>query len=229
MLIIGHRGAGGYVAENTLASFSEALRRGVDMVELDVYRCASGELVVIHDDTLERTTTGKGQVGEKNLAELRVLDAGNGQHIPTLKEVIELIGRRIPINIELKGPGTAQPVAQLLAAYFAQGWQYKDFLVSSFSSEQIDQFRALQPQIAAGQIFENFSALSLPKLLAQRRMKTVVIDKSMVNARYVAEVHRAGLTLYVYTVNDTAEIQGLQNLEVDGVYTDYPPQRIARY
>ena len=120
MICIGHRGACGYAPENTLAAFELAITMGCPWLELDVY-AVEGELLVIHDDTLERTTNGKGQVMQTPLATLRSLDAGNGQQIPTLKEVIELVDHRAGINIELKGPHTAAPVCQLLHDYLAQG------------------------------------------------------------------------------------------------------------
>src|SRR6056297_2287931 len=105
VLKIGHRGAMGYEPENTLRSFKKAIELNVDMVELDVYVCSSGELVVIHDDKVDKTTNGKGYVSEKSFDELRKLDAGMGEKIPTLQEVLDLIDKRAKVNIELKGKG----------------------------------------------------------------------------------------------------------------------------
>ena len=95
---IGHRGAMGYAPENTLKSFKKALELNVDAIELDVYICKSGELVVIHDDKVNRTTNGKGYVAEKTFKELRALDAGEKEKIPELKEVFDLVNKKVNIN-----------------------------------------------------------------------------------------------------------------------------------
>ena len=109
-LIIGHRGACGYEPENTLVSFARAVNMGVDMIELDVYACKTGELVVHHDDTVDRMTNGHGNVIDMSFAELRSLKVAGIEQIPTLSEVIDLIDHKVPIDIELKGPGTAKPI-----------------------------------------------------------------------------------------------------------------------
>jgi len=110
VLRIGHRGAAGHAPENTLASFRKAIELGLDMTELDVHVCASGELVVIHDENVDRTTNSKGWVSKLSLTELKRLDAGAGETVPTLAEVLDLLKDRIMLNIELKGLGTAEPV-----------------------------------------------------------------------------------------------------------------------
>ncbi len=114
VLRIGHRGAAGHAPENTLDSFRKAVELECDMTELDVHVCASGEVVVIHDETLDRTTDGKGQVSDHKLSELKQLDAGNGEEIPTLAEVLMLLKDKVMLNIELKGLGTAKPVYDLV-------------------------------------------------------------------------------------------------------------------
>ena len=91
MIIIGHRGAMGYEPENTLRSFQKALDLGVDMIEFDVHLCKSGELVVFHDEKVNRTTNGQGYIAQKSLEKLKELDAGQGEKIPTLEEVLDLV------------------------------------------------------------------------------------------------------------------------------------------
>jgi glycerophosphoryl diester phosphodiesterase len=117
MQIIGHRGASGYEPENTLRSFQKAIDLGVEMIELDVYTCKSGELVVMHDDKVNRTTNGNGYVFNMTLTELKTLDAGKGEKVPTLVEVFDLINKKIAINVELKGEGTAESTAELIQKY----------------------------------------------------------------------------------------------------------------
>src|SRR4051812_8026661 len=137
LLCIGHRGACGHEPENTLRSIRRALELGAQGIEVDVH-FVGGEIIVIHDAKLDRTTNGKGYVARKSFAYLRSLDAGKGERIPTLREVFETVGRHAFINIELKGRRTAEPVARLIAEFVAsRGRQYKDFLVSSFNRREL--------------------------------------------------------------------------------------------
>ncbi len=139
---IGHRGAKGLEPENTLRSIRRALDLGVDGVEIDVY-FVDGQLVVIHDDTLERTTNGRGRVEEQSFDYLRSLDAGKGEKIPTLCEVFETVNRRAFINIELKGRNTAMPVFELIEEYCdSKGWKKEDFLVSSFDHRELGKLKS---------------------------------------------------------------------------------------
>jgi len=137
-LKIGHRWAAGYEPENTLASFKKAIDLNVDMIELDVYLCKTGELVVLHDPKVDRTTNGIGYIEEKTFEEVRNLDAGKGEKIPTLKEVFELTNRKVKINIELKWAGTAKPVSKLIKEYVENKWrEYDDFMISSFDHYEL--------------------------------------------------------------------------------------------
>src|SRR3990172_151413 len=121
ILRVGHRGAGGYAPENTLASFRKALELKVDMFELDVRLCRSGEVVVLHDETVDRTTDGSGAAGDLSFSQLKKLEAGRGEKIPTLEEVLELAAGKCGVNIELKGENTEQPVAGIIARSVAAG------------------------------------------------------------------------------------------------------------
>ncbi len=109
-MIVGHRGAAGYEPENTLLSFQKAIEIGVDWIELDVHRSSDGHLMVIHDDTVDRTTRGHGKVSEMTLAELKKLDAGKGQKIPTLQEAIDFMKGKVRVIIEIKQEGTEADV-----------------------------------------------------------------------------------------------------------------------
>src|SRR5260370_42289602 len=126
----GHRGASGHEPENTVRSVRRALELGADGIEVDVY-FADGQLVGIHDDTLERTTNGHGRVMEKSFAYLRSLDTGLGEKIPTLAEIFDAVNRRAVVNVELKGPRTAAPVSVLIEeSVNRRGSSYDAFLVS---------------------------------------------------------------------------------------------------
>ena len=226
MSIIGHRGASGYEPENTLAAFRKALELGVDMIELDVYLLASGEVVVIHDDMVDRTTNGTGYVEKFTYDQLRALDAGRGQKIPTLREVLNLINKRVPVNIELKGEGTAQPVAAMIRQYIDhKGWTPEHFRVLSFDHIELKRFAARMPHIAIAASFEGE-----PKRYAKEASKLgasmVVLEAPFVTESVMADARAEDLKVYVYTVNTRSEARRLRRLRVDGIFSDFP-DRVA--
>jgi len=139
---IGHRGASGYEPENTLIAFEKAIELNVDGIELDVHLCSDGELIVIHDETIDRTTNGKGVVNKFTALELKKYG------IPTLIEVFDLVNRRCFINIELKGIETAKPVNDLINHYISdKKWKINDFLISSFDWNMLEKIQLLNPKI----------------------------------------------------------------------------------
>lgn len=214
-LIIGHRGAAGLVPENTLPSFARALELGVDAVELDIHLCEE-RLIVIHDDTLERTTNGSGSLASRTLAELRMLDAGRGAQIPLLEEVLALLPGRTGVNIELKGPGTALPLAALL-----RGTSGRDLLVSSFDHGMLDEFHRAAPDIPAAPLFSSWKG---DPIATGRRFGGgyLNLSRKLVTAARCRAAQAAGLRLLVYTVNDPKEAQRLYGMGVQGLFTDYP-------
>lgn len=218
MICIGHRGAMGYKPENTLASFQLALDMGCRWLELDVY-AVEGELVVIHDDTLERTTNGGGNVMDRSLDYLRSLDAGDGQQIPLLSEVIDLVARRAVINVELKGPGTAETTSRLLDAYCGRGWSAEDFLLSSFKHEEL----ALgDPAYRRGALFGRRGDTDYVAAARALGAWSINLDLRTANEDVVTAAHDAGFKVLIYTVNETDDIARMRALGVDGVFTNYP-------
>jgi glycerophosphoryl diester phosphodiesterase len=222
MAIIGHRGASGYEPENTLAAFEKALSLGVDMIELDVYVLETGQLVVIHDEKVDRTTNGTGYVEEFTYKQLRSLDAGKGQKIPTLREVLDLIHKRVPVNIELKGEGTAQPVAATIREYVDEkGWLPEQFRVLSFNHDELKRFVARMPHIQAGASYEG----NLDGFAADARSMgatLTVVESEFLKPKDVAAAHAAGLEVLVYTVNTPRDARRLKRMQVDGIFSDYP-------
>lgn len=221
-LIIGHRGACGYKPENTLPSFQRALDLNVDMIELDVFVCATGELVVTHDDTVSVTTDGNGNVIDMSFDALRKLKVKGSGQIPTLQEVIDLVNRAVPINIELKGPNTAQPVAELIKTYLAQGWSTQDFIVSSFDHAQILELKKLCPNITVGLLFWHTIPSDIARYCAPYQASFVGFDVKAVTAQLVQKAHDAGYSMYVWTVNDKPTADHMRAFKVDGIFTNYP-------
>lgn len=213
-LIIGHRGAAGLEPENTLAAFREAVRLGVDGVELDV-RCVGEELVVFHDEDLDRTTDGHGAVASADLEALRRLDAGHGERVPTLAEVLAAVPERVLVNVELKGPGTAAPAARQLAALSRR------ILVSSFDHERLRAFRAVCPRTPVAPLVGKWSR-DLESLARSLNAWSVHLASRTVTAARVAAINSWGCRCLVFTVNTVRRAQRLRAMGVAGVFTDYP-------
>ena len=224
-LCIGHRGARGHEPENTLRSVRRALELGAHGVEIDV-RFVDGELVIIHDATLDRTTNGHGDISRKSFAELRALDAGQGERIPTLREVFETVDRRAFINIELKGRRTAGPVGALIAEFVERrGWRYEDFVVSSFYRTEL---RAVSDsRIPIALLLTRPSRLYA---LSAWSVRAGALNPALrfVTQRFVEDAHRRGLKVFVYTVNEPADIARMREWGVDGVFTDFPERALAK-
>ena len=225
LFCFGHRGAAGHEPENTLRSVRKALELGADGVEVDVY-CADRQLVVIHDRTLGRTTNGRGFVARKTFAQLRALDAGKGEPIPTLAEILDTVAHRAVINVELKGPHTAAPVVALIEDYVQRrGWRHEEFVVSSFDHAQLREARRLQPALRLGALLTK-----IPRILAAFAGPlgawSVNVSRDCVTEVFVADAHRRGLKVFVFTVNEPRDIARMKRLGVDGVFSDFP-ERVA--
>ena len=222
-----HRGASGHEPENTLAAVEKAIELGADWIEIDVH-AVEGDLIVIHDEQLERTTNGTGYVRDKSLAHLRSLDAGKGQCIPTVREVLDSVNGRAGINVELKGPKTAGLVVSMIEKYVRERhWNYEQFIVSSFNRRQLSKVRKLNPHIRIGILIDR------PRrhyaIFARRYdAYSVNVQSDLVTARFIARAHERGLKAFVYTVNSPEEIDRLQALGVDGIFTDFPELVVKR-
>jgi len=222
MQIIGHRGASGYEPENTLASFKRALMLGVDMIELDVYVIKSGELVVMHDNTVNRTTNGTGRIENLSFQQLRHLNAGHGEKVPLLSEVLDLVNKKVPVNIELKGRGTAEPVADMIEAYISKkDWADDLFLVSSFNHSELITFMKLQPTIHAGALFVG-RPRHLLTAIKKEGAYSVNLNATFITNKTVQEAHSQGLRVFAYTVNGEKVADRMEALHVDGIFTNYP-------
>jgi glycerophosphoryl diester phosphodiesterase len=216
MLKIGHRGAQGYEPENTLLAFQKALDILVDGIELDVHLSADGQLVVIHDETIDRTTNAKGIVKDLTKNELKKFD------IPTLTEVFDLVNQKCFINIELKGNHTAEPVVALIQKYILKkNWEYSDFLVSSFDWNALQEVAFLDEKIAIGVLTE--TDLNLAFTFAKFiKAKSIHPDFEFLTPENTAKMQKKGLLVIPWTVNETSDIQKMKALKVDGIISDFP-------
>ncbi|MHB8618610.1 MAG: glycerophosphodiester phosphodiesterase [Chloroflexota bacterium] len=210
--IIAHRGASGTRPENTMAAFRRAVELGAGGVELDVHLSSDGELVVIHDDTVDRTTNGHGAVAEKTAAELGALDAGQGEHVPRLAEVLAL---PIALNVEMKGPRLEANLAAALN-------DRPEVLVSSFDHDALERLRKLDPNrpLAFLSSADDWQAAIVRASAAHAFSAN--LPKEAVTPEVVKQIHQAGLNLLVYTVDDASLGQRLLDWGCDGLFTNYP-------
>lgn len=220
-LCFAHRGASGHEPENTLPAFEKAVSLGADWIELDVY-AIEDELLVIHDDTLERTTNGTGRLADKRVSYLRSLDAGKGHPIPTLSEVIELIDRRTGINIELKGPAAEDAVVPLInSAVRSRGWDYEQFIVSSFRHDILAEIKKCHPYIKTGALTGRLTPLSC-EFAARLDAYSIHPMFNHFSRSLIKDAHSRNIRVYSYTVNSTEDIALALDMGLDGVFTDYP-------
>ena len=225
--IIGHRGAAGLAPENTLGGFATALQLGCPMLELDVHLARDNgqgqQLVVIHDEQLQRTTNGNGPVNGYTVAKLKELDAGNGAKIPLLEEVTDLIRKHneqlecsVRLNIELKGDDTAAPVAA-----FLQDNPDLDALVSSFQHQELARFRKLDPTTAVAPLYGRYDS-AWHETAKKLGASAVNISSRMATAQRISQIRSAGYSVYVYTVNRARLAAKLKADGASGVFTDRP-------
>jgi len=220
MIISGHRGAMDIAPENTLLSIQKALQSGVDMVEIDISLCKSGEVVLMHDDKVDRTTDGRGYVSDWDFSELRKLNAGKGEPVPSLREVIDLIDGQCPLNIEIKGRGSASEVSKLLKEYISSGRREEDdFVVSSFDHPELRRFHLLYPEIRISSIV-CCHPLSFDSIAGELPIWSLNMKREFVSPEIVQEAHKRGALLQVFTVNKPEELERMEEMGVDGVFTN---------
>lgn len=219
---MGHRGAKAYVSENTLESIQKALSFNVDGIEIDVHCCASGELVVFHDFTLDRMTNGEGELAKYSLSELKVLKVANQFSIPTLDEVLHLIDKTCLLNIELKGKFTAEATCKTIQNYIKNhGWQYSDFLVSSFQHNELETVFKLDNKIPLGVLTKANMAEAMA-FAETIKAKAIHPNFALVTRDNVKQAHRKGYMVNVWTVNDKETIERMKDYGVDAIISDVP-------
>lgn len=221
-LVIGHRGAMGHETENTLASIQKALELGVDMIEIDVFKIASGEIVVFHDNTVERLTNGKGNIEEYTIEDLRNLTLEGGYKIPLLKDVLELIDNDVKLNIELKGVNTATDVNHIVTYYVKErSWSPNNFIISSFEWDELKVIRKINPTITIAVLIEG-DPLKAIDIGEELNAVAINPDFETLTEKNVKELKKEGFKVYPWTVNNPNDVDRMMKLGVDGIFTNYP-------
>lgn len=234
MVNVAHRGASGHAPENTMAAFHKAFEMKADYIEIDVQMTKDGELIAIHDTTVNRTTNGTGHVGDFTLEEIRELDAGSwfsdayaGEKIPTFEEILDEFRGKIGILIELKSPelypGIEEKVAEALIERNMHKPNNGKIIIQSFNHETVRKSKELLPNmphgVLAGASWANVTEEQLTEFATYAdyfNPNMNIVTHELVNA-----VHEAGLKIYPYTSRSQDQALRLFDLGVDGIITDY--------
>ncbi|WP_418264089.1 glycerophosphodiester phosphodiesterase [Flavobacterium faecale] len=222
MLKIGHRGAKGHEPENTLISFQKAIDLHVDRIELDVHLSADQEIIVFHDETLDRLTNGSGFVRDYTLPQLKRLRIAKKYQIPTLTQVLNRINQRCEVNIELKSFESADKVVDLIEKFVEEKkWHYKQFIVSSFDWCALQEVKNLNSDIRIGVLTETDIDLALAFANA---IQAVSIHPyfHLLTAEKTKEIQEAGFEVYPWTVNEIEDIKRIKSFKVNGIISDFP-------
>ena len=217
-LRIGHRGAAGHAPENTLAAIWKARSFRADLIEVDLRKTNDGHLVLLHDDTIDRTTNKTGLVAGMSLEQVQRLDAGNGQRIPTLEEALEIAAGHMGMILELKVEGIGSDACAIV-----KRTGFRDPLIyASFMMDELNRVRQVDP-------LANLMVL-LPRGLPRDPVADVVAVRashvglhfSSVTPRLLQTYRNLGRLVFTYTVNDPADVLRMRDLSVDGIISDFP-------
>jgi len=215
--VTGHRGAAGLEPENTLRSIRKAIDLGVDRVEIDVRVTRDGRLVVIHDETVDRTTNGHGYVNELTLDEIRKLNAGKGEKVPTLEEVLEITRGKVELQIELKVPEATSSTLRLIEKENAEG----EVIITSFIHDLLRRVHDFNPELRTGALFFNVEGDICRKAL-NVYSKAIHVYYRNVDAELVRHAHEMGLEIEVWNPDEPKEMRRMIKLGVDSIGTNRP-------
>ncbi len=222
--VIAHRGASGHRPENTLSAYELAVEQSADMIEIDLHISQDGEIVVYHDAHL-RGIGGRSYIEEMTFEEICTLDAGGGQRVPLLSEVLDRFGERVPFNLELKSGRHWRDYPGLPAAALREVTSrslLEKTLFSSFHASILEELRGLEPSARIGCISEHWQPERLLTWAKAVKAESLHLSLPLIDRAAVETVHGAGLRLHVFTVNEEADMRRLLDLGVDGMFTNYP-------
>lgn len=225
VVIIAHRGASHVAPENTLAAIKKAIELGAEYAEVDVYQTKDGELVLLHDEKLERTTSIKGKIWDLTLEELKQLDIGSwfgkefkGEPIPTLREAIQLVKGKIKLNIEIKIKREEPEIVQKVIGLIRAEEFEKDCVVTSFDRKTVEEVKKIAPDIETGFIFDK----EYPAGIFEGSWDALCCDYRLVNREFVRKARESKKIVYAWTANSRRVMRKLIDLKIDGIITNRP-------
>jgi glycerophosphoryl diester phosphodiesterase len=232
--IIAHRGWSARYPENTLAAINAALELGVEMVEIDVTVTADRQVVVIHDQTLERTTNGRGPVSEATFEQLRALDAGSwfgsvfvGERIPSLAEVLELCRGRTLLNVEIKPEAVSLDAPALVADLVTAAGMVDRIVISSFNPEGLEQLLATRPELATASLFnpEFHHGQDPADVVGQVSSRALHLGDSELSPEIIESCRGHRIPIAVYTINSVRRLREIRS-DVAAIFTDHPDRML---
>lgn len=225
LIITAHRGASGWAPENTLAAFKKAIDMGSDYSELDVHLSKDGEVVLLHDSELDRTTDGEGGMWNYTLAELKKLDAGSwfsaefaGEPLPTLREVIRAVKGKMKLNIEIKISGNEPDIAEKVVEIVRAENFIDECMITSFDKAAVVRCKKIAPEIKTGFIFNEKNTEDY----LNGSWEILSCKYTVVNQDFVNGARKAGKLIHVWTVNEKDMMKKIIAFGVDGIITNYP-------
>jgi len=224
VLRIGHRGSKGYVAENTLESINNAISLGVHGIEIDIFKCLSGELVLSHENNLKRLTGKSGQLEKLTLDDLKDFLVAGKYKIPTLNDVLIKIESPLFVNIELKGSDTAGATSKIVADFSRKtSWTLDHFIVSSFNWNELEKFRSIDNNTPVG-VLVNKSISINEAIEFGKKINAQAIHPhyQLLDEITVKKIKNNGFKTYTWTVNNADDINFMKKIKVDGIISDYP-------
>ena len=224
VLRIGHRGSKGYVAENTLESINNAISLGVHGIEIDIFKCLSGELVLSHENNLKRLTGKSGQLEKLTLSDLKDFLVAGKYKIPTLNDVLIKIESPLFVNIELKGSDTAGATSKIVADFSRKtSWTQDHFIVSSFNWNELEKFRSIDNNTPVG-VLVNKSISVNEAIEFGKKINAQAIHPhyQLLDEITVKKIKNNGFKTFTWTVNNTDDINFMKKIKVDGIISDYP-------
>lgn len=233
--VIAHRGFSGKAPENTLVAIRRAIDIGADMVEVDVTMTRDGHVILLHDETLKRTTNGKGKPFKKSLAKIRSLDAGSwfapefaGERIPTLAEALETVKDRVLINIEIKSEAVKHGVVPKVAALIVEHGMLDQVVVSSFSPEALRRMKITAPDVVTASLFNKkiHTGRDPLEIVQEVGSRGFNISGKRLTPAMIDRCHRHQIPVAVYTVNEAPVMHRLVEMGVDAVFTDHPDRML---
>jgi glycerophosphoryl diester phosphodiesterase len=232
--IIAHRGWSGRYPENTLAAVNAALELGVEMVEIDVTVTADHEVVVIHDETLDRTTTGRGPVSGASFEQLRALDAGSwfaaafvGERIPSLAEVLELCRGRSLLNVEIKPEAVSLDAPSLVADLVTTAGMVDSVVISSFDPEGLRQLASTRPELATASLLnpQTHRGMGPVDIVGQVASRALHVSDSQLTSEIVDPCRANRIPIAVYTINSLQRLREIRS-DVAAIFTDHPDRML---
>ena len=222
MIKLGHRGARGYCAENTLESVKKALALKVTGIEIDVHKCLTGEIIVFHDFTLDRMTNGNGETASVPLSVLKELKVGKHYKIPMLQEVLDVMPKNVLLNIELKGRHTAKETVLIVQEYIKTNRiKLENIIISSFQNTELLEVSKLDSTLQLG-VLTQASVTEALSFAQDIKAYAIHPNYTLLSPASVLKAHNLGFKVFAWTVNEKTDINRIKDYKVDGIISDFP-------